>query len=173
MTLSVEAAMSESRLESKYRFRPRTNGVEPSRGKSVTISQPSLAFFRRKDTTACSSGAKAHPPDARNFRHLDEDSSRGRRWKVVPSFDFDARKYLLLTASIEAFSLGHDRSAGTVGRIESDESKLDQPKPSLETLIVPSFELTVRGAALWTVPISENLLARISICTEFSLGKSR
>jgi len=172
-TLSVETVSAGLSRESKYRFLPRTIGVEPSTGKSVIISQFPLAFSRRKDTTACSSGASAHPPEARNSRHRDEDSSRGRMWKVVPSFDLDARKYLLLTVSTEASFLGHERRAGMAGSTASDGSKEDQQSPWLETQTVPSFKLTTRAPALRTVPNMANLFARISICDEFSLGRRR
>jgi len=92
---------------------------------------------------------------------------------VVPSFDLDTRKYLLLTVSIEASSLGHERRAGMAGSNASDGSKEDQQMPISDTQIVPSFELTARAPVLRTAPIAANLFARIPICEEFSLGKRR
>ena len=59
------------------------------------------------------------------------------------------------------------------GSTTSEGSKEDQQRPSSETLIVPSLEFTARVAPLFTGPTSENLLVRILIWNEFSLGKSR
>ncbi len=132
----VLTAVAGSICDSKYRRLPKTLTIEHTSGKSVSIPAVPLACSRMQDTTACSSGDRPQPSEARKRSQRRKDSILVEIRTLVIFPDRAVAKYIDCSSPIGIRFFSEASTSGIAGRIRSETSVADRQTPHESTRIV-------------------------------------